>query len=69
MYRSKRDLAEEYSISVRTVDRIINEIIRPRRGKAFPWDVEVDIGGRVRIDADMFHEAVVHRREYELGLR
>lgn len=69
MWASKRDLAEEYSISVRTVDRILTAIIRPRIGSWYPADTEIYIGGRVRIDKDAFHDALVHRREYQLGIK
>ena len=69
MWRSRRDLANDYGISTRTVDRIIAGIIRPRIGHEYPLDTEIDVGGRIRIDRDAFHDAIVHRREYELGLR
>lgn len=69
MWMSKKDLAEEYSISTRTVERIITTIIRPRIGRGYPHDAMVDIGGRVRVDQDTFHDALIHRKEYELGMR
>ena len=69
MWMSKKDLAEEYSISTRTVERIISTIIKPRIGKGYPWDATVDVGGRVRVDQDTFHDALIHRKEYELGMR
>lgn len=68
MYRTKKELAEEYRISLRTVDRILSDILRPRLGERYETDAEIYIGSRCRIDADAFHDAVVHRRELEIGL-
>lgn len=68
MYKTKAELAAEYSISQRTVDRILVNILRPRLGDRYEADAEIFIGNRIRIDADAFHDAVVHRRELEVGL-
>lgn len=68
MYRTRQELADEYRISIRTVDRILTEILRPRLGDRYENDAEIFIGNRCRIDQDAFHDAVVHRRELEIGL-
>jgi len=67
-YKTKKELAADYSISERTVDRILTSIIRPRLGDRYEADAELIIGNRVRIDVEAFHDAVVHRRELEVGL-
>lgn len=69
MWRSRRDLANDYGISTRTVDRIINEIIRPRIGKDYPPDTEIYVGNRIRIDRDAFHDALLNREAYRWGLK
>lgn len=68
MYKTKAELAADYRISIRTVDRILSDILRPRLGKRYEPDAEIYIGNRCRIDTEAFHDAVVHRRELEIGI-
>ena len=56
MYKKKDELAEYYSLSLRTVDRII-ALIRSNMGIRYPDDSIIEFGGRVRVNKDVFHDA------------
>ena len=62
MYKSRKDLTEEYHISLSTVDQTIR-IIRER----YPAAV-ITFGGRIRIEEGIFHEALLHKDKYERGI-
>ena len=69
MYRTKKELAAEYSISIRTVDRILADIIRPGIGSRYPKDAEITIGNRCRIESEAFCDAIKNRGLIEVGLK
>lgn len=59
-YRKKADLAAEYAVSVRTVDRIL-KIIRDELGKRYRRDVIISTGNLTRVDEDVFKDALANR--------
>ena len=59
-YRKKADLAAEYAVSVRTVDRIL-KIFRDELGKRYRRDVIISTGNLTRVDEDVFKDALANR--------
>lgn len=59
-YKKKTTLAEEYDISVRTVDRII-DLIRDQLGKRYRRDVLIQTGKLLRVDEEVFKDAIVNK--------
>ena len=59
-YKKKTTLAEEYDINVRTVDRVI-DLIRDQLGKRYRRDVLIQTGRLLRVDEDVFRDAIVNR--------
>lgn len=59
-YKKKADLAEEYSISTRTVHRVY-KLILEQLGKRYRRDVIIRTGNIIRIDEDVFKDALVNR--------
>lgn len=59
-YKKKTTLAEEYDINVRTVDRVI-DLIRDQLGKRYRRDVLIQTGRLLRVDEDVFKDAIVNR--------
>ena len=59
-YKKKTALAEEYDISVRTVDRII-DLIRDQLGKRYRRDVLIQTGKLLRVDEEVFKDAIVNK--------
>ena len=66
-YVRRKELAENYKISVNTVDRIL-AVVKDQIGKRYPEDAIIDIGGRLLIDEDCFHDALVYRMLIPRGL-
>lgn len=59
-YKKKQDLAAEYSISERTVHRIY-KLIQEQLGKRYRRDVIIQTGNLIRIDEDVFRDALANR--------
>lgn len=59
-YKKKADLAQEYDISVRTVHRIY-KLIQEQLGKRYRRDVIIQTGNLIRIDEDVFKDALQYR--------
>ena len=59
-YKKKKDLAEEYAISTRTVHRIY-KLIQEQQGKRYRRDVIIQTGKIIRIDEDVFRDALANR--------
>lgn len=66
-YKKKTDLAAEYAVSVRTVDRIIR-IIRDELGKRYRRDVIIETGNLLRIDEEVFRDALANRELITRGI-
>lgn len=66
MYRSRADLAEEYSISERTVDRLVR-FIKDNTGKRYRLQDIITDGWTVRIDEQAFLDAFRYRRLIAIG--
>lgn len=59
-YKKKADLAAEYDISTRTVHRIY-KLIEEQMGKRYRRDVIINTGKIIRIDEDVFRDALRYR--------
>ena len=59
-YKKKADFVQEYSISIRTVNRIY-ALIRDQLGRRYRPDVIIHTGNLIRIDEDVFRDALANR--------
>ncbi|MBR2591437.1 MAG: hypothetical protein IKD62_00525 [Oscillospiraceae bacterium] len=59
-YKKKTDLAAEYDISASTVHRIY-KLIQEQLGKRYRRDVIIQTGTLIRIDEDVFRDALANR--------
>lgn len=66
MYLKKRTLCEEYDISIRTVDTIL-QLIRKQIGTRYPPGCFIHTGYLVRVRDDVFDDAIRNREQIEDG--
>ena len=59
-YKKKTTLAEEFDISMRTVNRIY-KLIQEQLGQRYRRDVIIQTGNLIRIDEDVFRDALANR--------
>ena len=59
MYLTKKDLAAEYHVSVKPVDRQL-ELLRDNIGKRYPRGCVIDRVRIIRIRDDVFHDSMVN---------
>lgn len=62
---SRQDLAEEYQISVRTVDRLLKEI-EAQTGRRYPRGTVIR-SPRVRVSEEAAHDYMINRTAIQTG--
>lgn len=66
MYRRKKQLADQYGISIRTVDRRIEWILEHL--DRYPADAVVHNGSMVFVRDDVFQDVIVNGNRIDAGL-
>lgn len=63
MYLSEKSLSEQYDISRSTVTRLVSYIRDGIASGRYPEQGLLHIGGRARVDEDLFRKAVIDREK------